>query len=513
VTTGNNPLANASVAQAPGVDPVTGRATGGFGYDNSHTFDGEQLVQPRLGFNYAFDTASKRKSQLRGGMGLFQGSAANVWLANPYQNTGLAVADYTCGPTGTPCNTLKYNADPTKQPVIVGAAAQNIDIIGPGVTQPSVWKFNLAYDVELPWYGMVASAELLHTKVKEGLFYQHLNLGAPTTTSPLDGRDMFWNAAGRSTNCWTAGGTATGGTSCVSPSTRDLRNRGFNEVTVVQSTSKGGGNALTLMLSGPSRGDFNWSTAYTRTSATEVSPLTSSTATSNFANRAIFNPNEEAVANSASLIRERVNATVSWSKAFVGKYKTSFGVFYEGREGRPYSWTFGNDMNGDGIVNDLMYIPKAPGSGEVLFRLPGKTVAESSVAAEEKFWSIVNSDKGLRDAKGGVARRNTSFSKFSNSFDVRISQEVPGLFGKQKGVVALDILNFGNMLNKRWGRIDEIGFRDGLGANARSLVNFAGIDQATGKVVYSVDNPGDYTTKQNKGESQWAVQVTLRYEF
>nr|WP_316644244.1 TonB-dependent receptor [uncultured Roseateles sp.] len=516
VSTGNNPLANAGVALAPGVDAATGRATGGFGYDNTHTFDGEQLVQPRVGFNYAFDTADKRKSQLRGGFGLFQGAAASVWLANPYQNTGLAVADYTCGPTGTPCNTLAYNADPAHQPVVVGAAAQNVDIIAPGVTQPSVWKFNLAYDVELPWYGLVAGAELLHTKVKQGLNYKHLNLGAATIKSPLDGRDMFWNAAGRSTNCWATGGTTTGGTTaapCNSPSTRDLRNRGYNDVTLIESSSKGGGNALTLSLSGANKGAFTWSTAYTRTSATEVSPLTSSTSFSNFANRAIFNPNEEGLANSSYLIRERFNGTMTWSKAFVGKYKTSFGLFYEGREGKPYSWTYGNDMNGDGVTNDLMYIPKAPGSGEVLFRLPGKTVAESSVEAENKFWSIVDGEKSLRDAKGGVVKRNTAFSKFTNSFDVRISQELPGLFANHKGVVSLDILNFGNLINRRWGRIDEIGFRDGSGGYSRSLVNFAGIDPATGKVVYSVADPGDYTTKQNKGESQWAIQVTLKYEF
>jgi len=48
----------------------------------------------------------------------------------------------------------------------------------------------------------------------------------------------------------------------------------------------------------------------------------------------------------------------------MGSYKTSFGLFCEGRRGRPYSWAFKNDMNGDGIAgNDLMYIPTAPGAG------------------------------------------------------------------------------------------------------------------------------------------------------
>jgi len=78
-------------------------------------------------------------------------------------------------------------------------------------------------------------------------------------------------------------------------------------------------------------------------------------------------------------------------------------------------------------------------------------------------------------------------------------------------VVTLDILNFTNLLNKRWGRIDEIGF--GTGGNVRNFVNFAGIDPATGKMIYSVNDPTDYTTKQTRGESAWAAQVTLKYEF
>nr|WP_269840649.1 TonB-dependent receptor [Paucibacter sp. M5-1]MCZ7883253.1 TonB-dependent receptor [Paucibacter sp. M5-1] len=512
ISVGSNPLANPGVAQPMTIAAATGRQAGGFGYDNSRTIDGEKLVQPRLGFNYAFESADKRKSQLRGGMGLFQGAAASVWLANPYQNTGMVVADTSCSNTGTPCSSLTYNPDPSKQPTLTGAAVPNVDIIAPGVTQPSVWKFNLAYDTELPWFGLVAGAEWVHTKVKDGLFYQHLNLGPATVTNALDGRQMFWNASGRSPNCWTAGGSSV--TDGCGASAKDLRNRSYGDVTLVESTSKGGGNTLTLSLGRPVRTGFGWSVAYTRTSATEVSPLTSSTAFSNFANRAVFNPNEEVNANSAYLVRDRFNASLNWSKAFIGKYKTTVGLFYEGREGKPFSWTYGNDMNGDGISgNDLMYIPKAPGSGEVLFRLPGQSPAASGSAAEAKFWSIVDASSALSAAKGRVVSRNSAFSKFSNSFDLRISQEVPGLFAGHKGVVSLDLMNVGNFLNKRWGRIDEISFRDGSGGNVRRFVNFAGIDPATGKMIYSVADPDTYTVKQNKGESQWAAQITARYEF
>ncbi|OYU26800.1 MAG: Oar protein [Burkholderiales bacterium PBB2] len=525
MSTNDRPKANAK-ASGPvvaGNVATNTRQTGGFGYDNTNTLDGEKLIQPRFGFNYALDPVDKRKSQVRGGVGLFMGSAASVWLTNPFQNNGAATANFNCGNGATPCSSIKFTPNTASQPTVDGTPpAALVDFVAPGVGQPSVWKSNIAFDTELPWHGLVAGAELLNTRVDNGLYYKFLNFGPVMSTSPIDGREMYYNAAGRSPLCY-AGGNDSSPSNC-GRLTRALNNNAFTNVTVVEKTKKGGGNALTLSLSLPNTQGFGWGVAYTRTSATEVSPLTSSTANSNFINRAVFNPNEEVAANSATLVRNRFNAQASWSKAFIGSYKTTVGLVYEGREGRPYSWTFNNDMNGDGVAgNDLLYIPKAPGSGEVLFRLPvsGSTIANqaaldayqksTAAAAEAKFWTIVESESGLRNAKGGVTGRNSSFSKFTNSLDVRVSQELPGLFGKNKGVVTLDILNFTNLLNKRWGRIDEIGF--GTGGNVRNFVNFAGIDPATGKMIYSVNDPTDYTTKQTRGESAWAAQVTLKYEF
>ena len=136
---------------------------------------------------------------------------------------------------------------------------------------------------------------------------------------------------------------------------------------------------------------------------------------------------------------------------------------------------------------------------------------QTAAVAEAKFWSIVDANPGLRNSKGGVVGRNTSFSKFTNSFDMRVSQEVPGLFGNNKGSLTLDILNVGNLIKKSWGRVDEVGF--GTGGNTRRWINYAGIDPATGKMIYSVNDAGDFTTKQNRGESQWAMQITAKYEF
>ena len=173
---------------------------------------------------------------------------------------------------------------------------------------------------------------------------------------------------------------------------------------------------------------------------------------------------------------------------------------------RPIRAPAGGDQRGSGEG-----CPKGPGSGEVLFRRAGQTVAASGIEAEATFWAIVESEPSLRNNKGKVAGRNQARSKFANSFDLRVSQEVPGLFAKHKGTLSLDFFNVGNFISNRWGRIDEIGFSDGSGGQVRKWINYAGVEN--GKTVYTVNDPFTMTTKQFKGESQWAMQITARYEF
>ncbi|MEH6458580.1 TonB-dependent receptor [Chitinimonas sp. JJ19] len=509
----DTPLANAEVAKPMVAGNVVGnvRQTGGFGVDNTYTMDGEVLVQPRVGFNLKIDSA--RSTQLRGGFGLFQGAAANVWMGNPYANSGMATQIVGCGISGfAACPTTGgvFSADPNNQRTnFTGAVpAVNVDLIEDGLTQPSVWKANLAFDHELPWGGLVLGAEWVYTNTRTGIYYRNLNLGAPTATGK-DGRELYYNAQGYNPNCWRDDGSSnTSATGCNGLRAKALSNEKFNNVLMASSTSKGSGNATTLSLSQPARGGLGWSLAFTRTSATEVSPLNSSTSGSNFAGRSIFNPNEEVAANSAYLTRDRVNASLNWERSLFGGLKTSVGLFYEGRKGKPYSWTFKNDLNGDGLAgNDLMYIPSRPGSGEVVFL--GDTA--TSHTNEERFWEVVNQHQELRNSAGKATRRNGSFSPFVNSFDIRIKQELFAFSKHHKASLTLDFLNVANMLNKRWGHIDEVGFQTN-GGQARSFVNYVGMD-AQGRYVYAMDSVENLVTRQSKGESQWAVQGTLRYEF
>ena len=478
-------------------------AEAAFGFDNSATIDGNDLVQPRFGFNYTFD--SDRPTQLRGGIGLFQGAAANVWLSNPFTNTGFGYIDYNlssgfpltaaCMQVGQRC----FDADPADQINLIPAGSrqgtQSIDFVDPEMGQPSVWKANLAFDHELPWWGVVGSAELILTQVKEGLYYQHLNLGAPTKVGQ-DGRLMYWNTAGYDRTNWNQFGAQPTGRRVTN---RAGANSAFSDAIIARPTNKGESQQLTVSLNKPfNESDWMWMLSYTYTNADEVSPLTSSTSGSQWGNNSVFNPNEAVAATSSYEIRDRFTAAISWRHSFFGNYFTNVSMFYEGRSGRPYSYVFDNDANGDGrFGNDLLYIPSAP--GDVLF---------GSAAEEAAFWNFVASDEYLSANRGRVAERNGARSTWVNQFDIRVSQELPGFWDGHKSEIWLDVLNVGNLLNKDWGRIEEVPF-----PAARGVVEYGGVDPTTGKYIYRFNTPDALNIYDDRAISRWSLQVGFRYKF
>ena len=474
-----------------------------YGYDNTKLVD-SNLVQPRVGFNYTFD--SDRPTQLRGGVGLFGGAAPNVWLAGAYQNTGFNYVEYD--PRGSANLGLVEFTPDGLNPYIptAGAGRQNVDLIEPGTKLPSVWKANLAFDHELPWYGITASAELLLTKVKDGLYFERLDItdgaSGPIAYAP-DGRAMYWNAAGLNSANSGKYGMENGTNGAVS---RGSRPDWVGDVMLLRNTNKGRGAQATFALSKPMTDSWAWSLGYTYTEATEVSPLASSQNTSNWSGTLINNANENVAYNSRYAIKDRITGTLEFKHNFFGDYATRFGVFYEGRSGRPFSYIYYNDVNGDSATtNDLFYVPN--GYGDVLWTGGAKM--------EQAFFEWLANNPELAAYQGQVAPGNGFRSSWVNSFDVRISQELPGFFEGHKSEIALDIMNVGNLLNKDWGLIEDYGFYA-----TRRVANYAGIDPATGKYVYNFTGSTDNATVQennndkgNTAVSRWSIMASFKYKF
>ena len=479
-----------------------------FGYNNSKVFGGGFLIQPRVGFNYTFD--SDRPMQLRGGVGLFQGDAPQVWISNSYSNTGFNYDSYNINNPNVNTPPLPFSPDGSNQPVPTAVpAAQGVSFVGKDFKLPSLYKANLAFDHELPWYGIVASAELLVTKVKNGLYYKSLNIGkvvdgelVPSFIGP-DGRDMYWNPAKSVNGAWASGDN------------RANRNAKYTDVYLIDNTDKGRTNQFTVSLSKPfsESSDWSWSLGYTYTDATEVGSLTSSTASSGWGNQYSFDVNSNTETTSRYEIKDRISGSLDWKHKFFGDYQTRVGLVYEGRSGRPFSYIYNGDANGDGRnSNDLFYVPKGP--GDVLFGAldakTGKFTADPKL--EQQFFDWLANNPQLAKYAGSYAPANGFRTGWINTFDIRVTQQLPGFMKGHKSEIWLDVQNVGNMLNKKWGQIYDYGFY----ANAR-VANLAGM--SNGKYVYDklyTDKPTAANADAdgfNMGVSQWSLQLGFRYQF
>ncbi|NII53185.1 TonB-dependent receptor [Luteibacter sp. SG786] len=506
-----------------------------FGFSNANTINGSKLVEPRLSFNYTFD--SEYKTQLRGGVGLFQSDPPTVWMTNPYQNNGINIVTYSydrqanglCNlgsQKNIPCPA--FSANPFEQPTSGPGTVpqQAVDTVDKNFKLPSVWKSSLAFDRELPWQGIIASIEWQHLDVQDGILYQNLNLGAPTGIMP-DGRYTYAGCIGGSTPLGGPTGAACGGANANGSNTgganaRYRQNGRFAQgVTYLTNTHKGGADTVTLSFTKPMENGWSWSVAATGGHSTEVNPGTSSQATSNYSNSAWYNPNEDVASTANTNIAKRLNASLTWQHNFFGDYATTISAFYDGHTGVPYSWIFGNDSNGDSYSKDLAYIPTR-GDG-TLFRNSGGTAAASQQLVDQ-FYSYIQSDDYLRKHQGKVARRNGATSAWVNQIDLSLSQEVPGIFKGNKGEIRLDIYNFLNLVNKDWGQQSYIGF-----PYTRNLANFGGVDPTTGKYIYNLptdangnyqpgqkavyDAPTDNSATKVNPVSRWSAMLTLRYTF
>jgi len=465
-----------------------------FGYPNNSSLGSKnKVVEPRFAFNYAFNT--ERMMQLRGGIGLFQTTPPTVWMTNPYQNNGLTVASYS---SFDPADAA-FSPDPYHQNIPTGTQVQPagvVDTIDPDFKLPSVWKTTLAFDAELPWWGLISSVELQHIQADNAIFYKAINIGAPTGTMP-DGRFQYWKTPGER------------GSSKDAAANRD---RAFDQQsTLLTNTGKGKSDSLTLALAKPFSESWFGNVSLTFSHATEVNPGNSSQAFSGYKYVVRENVNDEVAATADRNIPKALKASLTWQHAFFGNYKTSVSAFYNGHSGLPYSWIFSGDSNGDGITyQDPIYIPTVNDA----------KVSYGSASPEliQQFQDYIAGNKYLSRHRGQIAGRNTDHYGWVNQLDMSFSQEVPGIFKGNKGVVRLDVYNFLNLLDSDWGQTVNGQF------NTRTLAGYDGVN-AQGQYIYYLptDQNGNYQPQQlirydagsnpTRVVSRWSAMLTLRYTF
>ena len=439
-----------------------------FGIRNDTTSNGNYLISPRFGFNLQLDTA--QKTQVRGSLGLYQARSPAVWLSNAYSNAGAGTSITGAGGYGDGF----FSADVNNQPPVPGSLpAPNINVTDPNFMMPSLWKGNLAIEHKLPWGGLVLTAEFSAGKVNKGLYTTFLNFKQPASgpqTMP-DGRDRYdgnitpafanesWGITALTGAAYNASNFQHNSTVL---STGRQNNPNFADVYKIGNTNKGSEAGMTLSLVRPIKNNWGAGIAWSRGHATEVSPMTSSVAGSNFINRASYNPNENVAATSNTNTRHKIVAHASWRHEWKKGWATIAILTYEGLTGHPYSWVFRGDANGDGFYNnDLLYVPTGPDDPLVSWNRQGKDGSWYLSPAEEaamrdEFFQFVDSTS-LKDHKGRVMPRNSETSPWSQTFHLTLTQEIP-FYRKLRAELYCNLINFGNLLNKKWGVKHEVLF-------------------------------------------------------
>ena len=458
------------------------------GFSNTETLDGKGLLQPRFGFKWDYSDVL----EFRGGFGLYSGGNPNVWLSNNYSNDGITNIQISQGNvnifTGTSGQPLFDIPDSLVTAVSTGTANVGVNALDPAFDIPAEWKFALgaSWWLDLPVLGdgLRFDADLLYSKTQNAAIYKDLTLEQIDTMA--DGRPVYRPIDRSDPDC------------AVDPASAACSSRSFNNDFLLTNTD--GGEAIIGSFSVTQSYDwgFDWTLGYAYTDAEDTSPMTSSVAFSNYANVAVFDPNNPDVATSNYEIPHRITLQLNYEKAFFGDYDTRFTLFGRANQGRSYSFAFSGDdgdVFGDGVdFRHLLYIPTGPTDPNVIFD-PGFDTAA--------FFDFVR-DNDLEQYAGGAVPRNSQDGDWWTKFDLRIEQELPGFMEGHRSSAFMVIENLGNLINDEWGILREASFPQSQGV--------VDVDRVGSQYVFQ-DFFTPALTSRVTDPSLWEIRVGLRYKF
>ena len=438
---------------------------------------------PRLGFNW--DVFGNYTTQVRGGLGVFTSRLPLVWPGGTYNNNGITggfmfrfgqpfVADVN--------NQFK---DPLPGS---GGLGGNVDLIAKDFKLPQVAKFNIAIDQQLPIWNLIATADILYTDVITDIYYENLNLKGPTGFYEGADNRPFYDR-------------------------RDEIDDTYGRIILASNTGGGYSTNYTFSLRKPFENGFAGSVSYTFGDSFKVFDGTSSQNSSQWRNIQSVNGKNSNIPVSRSdfALGQRWNANVSYELAWSDNVKTTFGLFYEGFQGTPYSFNYreGRDLlNDDSRDNALMYIPRT--ADEIQFN--------GTPAEQADQWRRLNkfiaSIEYLNENRGRYAERNAVRGPWSHIIDLKVLQDFSINVGDTKHTLQLsaDIFNFTNLLNKDWGQRNFIRSEVSplqtvsTGSTPTFTINDGVVNDDGTPNINEIDDFGI-------ASSRWQAQLGIRYIF
>jgi len=493
------------------------------GFANTANLDGRDLFMPRFGFNW-----TPGDWTLSGGIGRFSAIGTNVQIGNPFGNDGQRVTAARCtGPlTGiTDLSVVPAGANCTFTP-----GQGSVVALDPNFEIPSAWKYNLtvARDFYLPLVeDFRLQADLLYNDFENALYYTDL-LANQIGTAP-DGRPVYAQRPLISVN----------------PASFDL----------VLSNLKEGGHSFSTAISAQKDWDdgvfrgLDVRAIYTYTEAEDGNPMTSSQPDSSYVRFASTDHNNPTLATSDYEVRHRFSVNAHWARDLFGDNETSVNLFIQRRSGLPYSFVYHNSQDRNrnqdndfgnavpqsysgalGTGNQLFYVPQVDATTGLVTATSDPRITYTGINMADFNAFLRNT--GLIKYAGSAAPRNAFRSAAVTTADVRLSQEVSVPFvptGKVK--LYMDIENFGNLINERWGALEQYPFYRGVGAvELRCQVAGVNASCAAPNAVFNysaLQTPnlalGAQPDARLAGEarrpssqlpaSTWQIKVGARFEF
>lgn len=459
------------------------------------------LWSPRFGINYS--PLESGKLQFRGGSGVFSARPPYVWISNQIGNNGVLTSLITgdLGSTQTPASFAYHfnpNPDAYKPTSVTGApvaGAQDLNFTVPNYKFPAIWRSSAAVDYQLP-FNLVIGAEYIYSKDVNGTAYINANVRAPETAF-AGGPDTRprWVA----NNC--VGTSGTGANVRVNCAIT-------NAITLINSNEGFAKNIAVTLEKRSSRGF--WAKGGYAYGISKNLVDASSTASTSFSSILTSrDPNNPELSYSNGTLGHRVYASASYHKDYFKFGGTTISAFWESKNQATNSYRYSNDMNGDGISgNDMIYIQKDP--SETIFVANGAITAAQQSTAWEAF---IAQDSYLSSHRGQYALRNATWYPMRHQLDLSVSQQFRMKFLKadHKLSIRIDMLNFGNFLNKNWGggvtpannNFQPLVY---VSTDAQGRPNFR-LNSFSGALINST------FTRRNSFSDVYSYQISARYSF
>jgi hypothetical protein len=542
-----------------------------YGYSNQTTYDGIDVVMPRVSAKYNSDWF-----ELSGGLGLVSGGLPDVFLGNSYGGTtgaltnSFAIRRTTNGTLSTADDTFVDTAtnqaiDPSignalltinkASPSFItspAAVAQTLltadsasrrnaytNSLAPGFKMAADWKANLSFKTTqfgIDWgVDAVASWSDVNVAFRDARA-RRLTINGVQQLTP-DGRIRYDGLVIPGANA-TAINTARTALGLPVVANADLANLGlFGDIQAYNPSTKNWTRTVALSARRNIFGVDTWA-AYTWQDGRQYGGISefgttaggNATSGNYYADQGFdLDPNGAAKGKSNNLLRNSVKLNLSYKLELRPGWVSRFTLFGERRDGRPISFLMTDPAGGRnptfGVSRDdaLAYIPNlnSPDAANPLkfVSASGTTVFFDSQASVDKLKALVN-QFGL--PMGKIVPRGFGKNPSVDRIDFQYAQEIPSPIRGHSLLFTVDVQNLGNLLDKKWGVVKEY-------TNSRSggVVVNAQCAKADGTAAGSADPTCaayrySYTTASpaslavptvDQAASLWSVGMGLKYRF